>query len=118
MPGTFIANLDDDYLQMKNLILQTSPSVNTRTTLSVGPDMSLSIGDDSDANNQLGVNHMNIRDLFFTDLEADYLSDTDFNPTAQSAADKLSLKTRIVLRAQMAKAMKNRVQLSNQTPAI
>lgn len=49
--------------------------------------MSLSIGDDSDATNQRDVNHMNIRDLFFTDLEADDLSDPDFDPSAESAAE-------------------------------
>lgn len=50
-------------------------------------DMSLSSGDDSDATNQLDVNHMNICDLFFTDLEAYDLSDTDFDPAAQSTAE-------------------------------
>lgn len=30
---------------------------------------------------------MNIRDLFFTDLEADDLSNTDFDPSAESAAE-------------------------------
>lgn len=89
MHDALIANLDDDdysadveFEPIYESIYESAEDIECGSE-----DMSLSSGDDSDATNQRGVNHMNIRDLFFTDLEADDMSDTDFDPAAESAAE-------------------------------
>lgn len=87
--GPLIANLDDDHYSAdvefdptNESIYESAEDIECRSE-----DMSLSSGDDSDATNQRGVNYMNIRDLFFNDLEADDMSDTDFDPAAESTAE-------------------------------
>lgn len=89
MHGPLIANLDDDDYSADVEFDPTNESIyGSAEDIAYGSeDMSLSSGDDSDATNQRGVNHMNIRDLFFADLEADDTSDTDFDPAAESAAE-------------------------------
>lgn len=87
MHSTFIPNLDDYYSTDVELDPTNESNNESAQDIECGSeDMSLSGGDDSDATNQRGVDHMNICDLFFTDLEADDLSDTDFDPAAESAA--------------------------------
>lgn len=89
MHDPLIAHLDDDdhsagveFDPTNESIYESAEDIGCRSE-----DMSLSSENDSDATNQRGVNHMNIRDLFFADLEADDTSDTDFDPAAESAAE-------------------------------
>lgn len=87
MHDPLIADFDDDELPAVIELDSTDESIyESEKNIECGSeDMSLSSGDDSDATNQRGVSHMNIRDLFFTDLEADDLSDMDYDPPAESA---------------------------------
>lgn len=89
MHDPLIANLDEDDYSADVEFGPTSESIyESAEEIECGSeDMSLSSGDDSDATNQRGVNDMNIRDLFFTDLDADDMSDTEFDPAAESTAE-------------------------------
>lgn len=88
MHDPLIANLDDDYSADIELDPTNECIYESEEKIECpSEDMSLSSGDDSDATNQRSGSDMNIRDLFFTDLEADDLSDTDFDPAAESAAE-------------------------------
>lgn len=90
MHDPLIIDVDDDELPAVIELDCTDESIyESEEKIECGSeDMSLSSGDDSDATNQRGVNHhMNIRDLFFADLEADDLSDMDYDPPVESAAE-------------------------------
>lgn len=85
----YFADLEDDEYSADAEVDPTNESIyeSEENIESGSGDMNYSSEDNSDATYQRDYDQMNIRDLFFTDLEADYSSDTDFDPAADSAAE-------------------------------
>ena len=83
----YFADLDDDDYSADAELDPKSESIyeSEENIESGSEDMSCSSDDGSDATNPWDIR--DIRDLFFTDLEVDYSSDTDFDPAAESAAE-------------------------------
>ena len=84
----YFADLEDDDYSADAELDPTNESIyESEEDIESAGDMNCSRGDDYDATYQRDYDQMNIRDIFFTDLEANYSSDTDFDPAADSAAE-------------------------------